>query len=144
MQTSLVVTPTEQTRKRLEEMVASTILTLDFELMAIEIAAYAGEGPVDWTEESVTVYDDVQVTSVFTESSSVQGTYANTLVATVRSEKLKRRSHMLGGTGDTFRWPLKYDVQPGRSARLVITNLEDALVYREAPFSFTDEMVLRF
>jgi hypothetical protein len=140
MRTSLVVTPTDTTRSRLAEMIASSILTLDFDLMNIELAAI--EGNIDWTPEPMTVYDDVRVKELTTNGTFFGAGVVNSLVAYVESAKLSARAHLLGQRMNQFKWVLKYDLQPGRSTRLAITTLTDVLVYREAPFSFSDEMLL--
>jgi hypothetical protein len=141
MRNSLVVTPTAETIRRLTEMLTSSVLTLDMDLSSIELVST--NGVVSWQANPLAVYDDVMVKELVTESLPYGGNVVNCLVAYVESGKMQARSRELGFNTAQHRWVLKYDTPPGRSTRLTITHLTDVLVYRESPFSFSDEMLLQ-
>jgi len=141
MRNSLVVLPTEQTSKRILEMVASSVLTLDMDLSSIELVST--NGFVSWMANPSIVYDDVKVKELIVESLPYGNNVVNCLSAYVESPKLRARSRELGFDTTQHRWVLKYDVPPGRSIKLTITTMTDVLIYREEPFSFSYEMMLR-
>lgn len=143
MRTSIVVSPTPETVRRLQDIVESTVLMLNGDLMNIEVVATEHSTPV-WVPNEGTVYSDVQVKDVQVDTQIATGGAISRLVAIVESASLGRRRQELGGDYNSFfAWVLLYDVPPGRSTKLVISHLTDVLVYREAPFSFTDEMLLQ-
>jgi hypothetical protein len=145
MRTSLVVTPTQETIQRVQDIVQSTVLGLDTSLMAIEIAASEAYPPPEgWLAQPEMTYSDVQVKDVIVDTVIATNGAITRLVAACWSSQLNERRRSLGLGGVTqFQWVLKYDVPPGRSVKLTITHLTDILVYREGPFSFSEEMLLQ-
>jgi hypothetical protein len=144
MRTSLVVTPTDETIRRVRAIVESTVLELDTDLMHIEIAGSESAPAPAWAQMPDTTYADVKVKDVIVDTQIATNGAISRLVAVCESQLLNDRRKMLGlPPAPGFTWILKYDVPPGRSARLVITTLIDVLVFREGPFSFSDEMLLQ-
>jgi hypothetical protein len=145
MRTSLVVTPTPETIQRVKDSVQGTVLELDTDLMAIEIAASeAYPPPQGWLAQPQMTYSDVQVKDLIVDTMIATNGAITRLVAHCWSQTLNERRKSLGLGGVTaFQWIMKYDVPPGRSVKLTIAHLTDILVYREGPFSFSDEMLLQ-
>lgn len=143
MRTSIVVTPTEESIKRVLAIVQSTVLAIKGDLMNIEVAVAEGLTP-NWSTSENT-YTDIQVKDVKIVPRLIDtGGSISQLVAWIESASLGRRRQELGGNYDPlFPWVLAYDVPPGRTATRVITHLTDVLVYREPPFSFSNETLLQ-
>lgn len=139
-----MVSPTPESVRRLQDIVESTVLVLNGDLMNLEvIATEQSQAPI-WVPDEGRVYTDVRVTDVQVDTQIATGGAITRLVATVESASLGRRRQELGGNYNSlFHWILMYDVPPGRSVKLTISHLTDVLVYREAPFSFSDEMLLQ-
>lgn len=144
MRTSLVVSPTQETIRRIQEIVESTILSINSDLMNVEIAACEHAPEHLWTVMPDVTYADLQVKDVQIDTQIATNGAISRLVAVCESRLLNDRRKTMGLPPVAFfPWVLKYDVPPGRSTRLVIAHLTDTLVSREGAFSFSDEMLLQ-
>lgn len=144
MRTSLVVTPTPESVKRIQDIVQGTVLAvINGDLMNLEVIATEHSPAPVWVPSEAT-YADAQVKDVQVDTQIATNGAITRLVAWVESASLARRRQELGGSyNPMFAWVLLYDVPPGRSAMLTISHLTDVLVFREPPFSFNDEMLLQ-
>lgn len=145
MRTSIVVTPTEETIRRVQAIVESTVLVLNGDLMNLEIVGVDSSPAPVWAARHHAIYTDVQVKDVQVDTQIATNGAISRLVAWCESAQLRERRQQLVGAGGRplFAWVMLYDVPPGRSAQLVISHLTDVLVYREDPFSFSEEMLLQ-
>jgi hypothetical protein len=144
MRTSIVVTPTLETVRRMNDIVQGTVLVFNGDIMSIEIVATEASPAPVWAP-SDNIYTDVQVKDVQVDTQIATNGAITRLIAWCDSASLNRRRKELVGPGQNtlFAWVLLYDVPPGRSAKLTIAHLTDVLVYREPPFNFSDEMLLQ-
>jgi hypothetical protein len=146
MKTHLVVTPTQETFNRLDDIMTSAPFGLDMKTMFIEIAQTADERLPLWQAQPDVVYDDVKVVHVQLEHVELEHHSLRQLSCTVKSPLLLKRAQETYGNSwvpHEVRWILARDIQPSRTARVFIASLTDILIYREHPFSFTDEMILQ-
>jgi len=107
------------------------------------VATESSPAPV-WAPKEGALYADAIVRDVKVDTQIATNGAISRLVAYVESASLgRRRQELGGGYSPLFAWVLMYDVPPGRSAMLTISHLTDVLVYKESPFSFSDEMLLQ-
>jgi hypothetical protein len=144
MKTALVVIPTQETFKRLHQMMSSAPFNLDFDAMMLTVAIAERAADASWAANPNNVYEDVQVLSVqATQEIEDNGMVRVELSAQVASPKLLERSEEFGDGWTTMKWTLVRDLPPGRSTRVFVASLTDTLIYKESPFSFSHEMTVQ-